>query len=73
MRIYVLQEYNAGMTVCISEDIGMIRSQICSKKYFDPKRETYPILSMWENGKEVWKIEGSEVLKRIAKEMRENV
>ena len=31
MRIYVLQEYNAGMTVCISEDIGMIRSQICSK------------------------------------------
>lgn len=27
MKIYVLEEYNTGRTVCISDDINMIRNK----------------------------------------------
>ena len=68
MKIYVLEEYNTGRTACISEDINMIRKQMRNKDFFDPEYNDYPILKIWENGVEVEKVEGVDVLKRIAKE-----
>lgn len=52
MKIYVLEEYNTGRTACISEDINMIRKQMCNKDFFDPEYNDYPILKIWENGVE---------------------
>lgn len=69
MKIYVLEEYNTERTVCISEDIKTIGKQICNKDFFNPE-DNYPILKIWENGIEVEKIEGVNVLKRIAKELQ---
>lgn len=68
MKIYVLEEYNTGRTACISEDINMIRNKMCDKSYFDPRYNDYPILTIWENGNSIEKIEGGNVLKKIAKE-----
>ena len=69
MKIYILEEYNTGRTACISEDINIIRKQMCNKDFFNPEYDDYPILTIWENGIEVEKIEGGDVLKKIAKEL----
>lgn len=37
MKIYVLEEYNTGRTACISEDINIIRKQMCNKDFFNPE------------------------------------
>ena len=68
-NIYILEEYNTGRTACISEDINIIRKQMRNKDFFNPEYNDYPILTIWENGIEVEKIEGGDVLKRIAKEL----
>lgn len=72
MKIYVLEEYNTGRTACISEDINIIRKQMCNKDFFDPEYNDYPILKIWENGVETEKVEGGDVLKRIAMELGNN-
>ena len=54
---------------CISEDINMIRKKMCDKTYFDPQYNDYPILTIWENGDSIEKIEGGNVLKKIAEEI----
>ena len=72
MKIYILEEYNTGRTACISEDINMIRKQMCNKDFFNPEYNDYPILKIWENGVEIEKVEGGDVLKRIAMELRNN-
>lgn len=69
MKIYVLEEYNTGRTACISEDLHMIRKQLCNKDFFNPKYNDYPILKIWEDGVEIEKIEGNDVLKRLASEI----
>lgn len=69
MKIYILEEYNTGRTACVSEDIVTIRKQMCNKEFFNPEFNDYPILTIWENGKQIEKVEGGEVLKRIAKEL----
>ena len=69
MKIYVLEEYNTGRVACISEDINMIRKKMCDKTYFDPQYNDYPILTIWENGDSIEKIEGGNVLKKIAEEI----
>ena len=61
MKIYVLEEYNTGRVACISEDINMIRKKMCDKTYFDPQYNDYPILTIWENGDSIEKIEGGNV------------
>ena len=68
MKIYILKEYSTQRIACVSEDIKLIRKTLCDKKYFDGEYD-YPILSIFENGGEIEKVEGSEVLKRIAKEI----
>lgn len=69
MKIYVLEEYNTWRTACISEDINMIRKKMCNKSYFDPQYNNYPILTILENGYSIEKIEGGNVLKKIAEEI----
>lgn len=69
MKIYVLEEYNTGRTACISEDINMIRKKMCDKTYFDSQYNDYQILTIWENGDSIEKIEGCNVLKKIAEEI----
>ena len=69
MKIYVLEEYNTGRVACISEDINMIRKKMRDKTYFDPQYNDYPILTIWENGDSIEKIEGGNVLKKIAEEI----
>lgn len=69
MKIYMLKEYNTQRIACISEDIELIRKTMCDRKYFDPKYNDYPLLSIFENGGEIERVEGGEVLKRIAKEI----
>ena len=72
MKIYILEEYNTGRTACISEDINMIRKQMCNKDFFNLEYNDYPILKIWKNGVEIEKVEGGDVLKRIAMELRNN-
>ena len=69
MKIYVLEEYNTGRTACISEDINMIRNKMCDKSYFNPRYDNYPILTICENGNNIEKIEGGNVLRKIAEEI----
>ena len=69
MKIYVLEEYNTGRTACISEDINMIRKKMCDKTYFDQQYNDFPFLTIWENGDSIEKIEGGNVLKKIAEEI----
>lgn len=47
----------------------MIRKKMCDKTYFDPQYNDYPILTIWENGDSIEKIEGGNVLKKIAEEI----
>lgn len=42
---------------------------MCNKEFFNPEYNDYPILKIWENGIELEKFEGGDVLKRIAKEL----
>lgn len=69
MKIYVLEEYNTGRTACISENANIVRKQMCNKDFFSPEYNDFPILTIWENGIQIEKIEGGAVLKRIAKEI----
>ena len=69
MKIFVLEEYNTQRTVCISEDILLIRKAMCNKEYFSTEYNDYPILTIWENGKQIDKIEGMNVLRRISDEI----
>lgn len=69
MKIFVLEEYNTQRTVCISEDILLIRKAMCNKEYFSTEYNDYPILTIWENGKQIDKIEGMNVLRRISDEV----
>lgn len=69
MKIYILEEYNTGRTACISEDINIIRKQMCNKDFFNPEYNDYPILIIWENGVQIEQIEGNDVLKKITKEL----
>nr|DAQ99836.1 MAG TPA: hypothetical protein [Caudoviricetes sp.] len=69
MKIYVLEEYNTGRTACISENINIVRKQMCNKEFFSPEYNDYPILIIWENGVQIERIEGNDVLKKIAAEM----
>lgn len=69
MKIYVLEEYNTGRTACISENVNIVRKQMCNKDFFSPEYNDFPILTIWENGIQIEKIEGEAVLKRIAKEI----
>lgn len=69
MKIYVLEEYNTGRIACISENIHTIKKQMCNKEFFAPEYNDYPILTIWENGIRIKKVEGGDVLKKIAKEI----
>lgn len=69
MKIYVLEEYNTGRTACISENVNIVRKQMCNKEFSSPEYNDFPILTIWENGIQIEKIEGGAVLKRIAKEI----
>lgn len=69
MKIYVLEEYNTGRTACISENVNIVRKQMYNKEFFSPEYNDFPILTIWENGIQIEKIEGGAVLKRIAKEI----
>lgn len=72
-RIYVLSETNnAKKTVCISEDISMIRQCICNKDFFNPERYDHPSLEIWEDGKLIESVDGGTVLMAIARELRQN-
>lgn len=72
-RIYVLSEINnAKKTVCISENIVMIRQCICNKEFFNPERYDHPLLEVWEDGKLVESVDGGTVLMVIARELRQN-
>lgn len=42
---------------------------MCNKDFFSPEYNDFPILTIWENGLQIEKIEGGAVLKRIAKEI----
>ena len=66
MKIYVLlkQGYEGSETVCVSEDINIIRTSICED--FDAK-EDYPELEIWEDGKMINGTTGSDVLKKYQK------
>lgn len=69
MKIYVLlkQGYEGSETACVSEDINKIRVSICED--FDPN-EDYPELEIWKNGEQIYQTSGSDVLKKIAEEMK---
>lgn len=69
MSTEVDEEYNTGRTACISENIHIVRKQMCNKEFFSPEYNDFPILTIWENGIQIEKIEGGAVLKRIAKEI----
>lgn len=69
MKIYVLEEYNTERTACISENVNIVRKQMCNKEFFSPEYNDFPILTIWENGIQIEKIEGGAVLRRIAKEI----
>ena len=72
-RIYVLSETNnAKKTVCISEDIVMIRQCICNKEFFNPEKYDHPSLEIWEEGKLIESVDGVTVLMVIARELRQN-
>lgn len=68
MKIYVLlkQGYEGNETVCVSENINKIRTSICED--FDTE-EDYPELEIWKDGKMIYSITGSDVLKKIAAEI----
>lgn len=72
MKIYVLLKQGQGhegiKTICVSEDINKIRTSIC--KDFDAN-EDYPGLEIWEDGKHIYYTSGSDVLKKVAKEINE--
>lgn len=69
MSTEVDEEYNTGRTACISENVNIVRKQMCNKEFFSPEYNDFPILTIWENGIQIEKIEGGAVLKRIAKEI----
>ena len=68
MKIYVLKEYGTQRLACISEDVQLIKKTLCDKKYFDGEYD-YPMLSIFENGGEIERVEGCEVLNHIAREI----
>lgn len=69
MKIYVLlkQKGEGSETICISEDINNIRTSICRDFYAD---KDYPELEIWRDGMLIYQTSGSDVLKKIADEMK---
>lgn len=69
MKIYVLltRAYDWNKTVCVSEDVNKIRKSICEE--LDAMCD-YPVLEIWENGKTISIVTGSDVLKKVADEMK---
>ena len=57
------------MTKVTSLSRQLIKKQMCNKEFFSPEYNDYPILIIWENGVQIEKAEGSNVLKKIATEM----
>lgn len=47
----------------------MIRKKMCDNHYFDPQYNDYPILTIWENGSNIKRVEGGDVLRKIAEEI----
>lgn len=70
MKIYALlkQHYEGSETVSVSEDIHQIRQSICED--LDP-REDYPELEIWENGIQIYRTTGSDVLKKVVGELNQ--
>lgn len=68
MKIYILsnENYDRNGTVCVSEDINMIRTSICED--FNIQHD-YPRLEIWENGKKISETTGNDVLRKVADEM----
>lgn len=66
MKIYVLlrQKYEGSDTVCVSENINKIRTNICE--------DFYPEFEIWEDGEMIYQTSGDDVLKAISKEMYRN-
>lgn len=67
MKIYILEEYNTERTVCVSENINMIRHQLHNEEFFSPEYNDYPILKIWENGVEIKKLEGMDLIATLEK------
>ena len=69
MKIYVLlrQNYEGSDTVCVSENINEIRTNIC-----EICKDFYPEFEIWENGEIIYQTSGSDVLQAISKEMSWN-
>ncbi len=72
MKIYVLEEYNTDRIVCISENILLIKKQLCNKEYFNTVYQDYPIMSVWDNGIQIEKFEGMDVLRKVAEIINNN-
>lgn len=72
MKIYVLKEYNTDRIVCISENILLIKKQLCNKEYFSTEYSDYPIMSVWDNGIQIEKFEGMDVLRKVAEVINNN-
>ena len=72
MKIYVLEEYNTDRIVCISENILLIKKQLCNKEYFNTVYQDYPIMSVWYNGIQIEKFEGMDVLRKVAEIINNN-
>ena len=68
MKIYVLltQSFDWNKTVCVSEDVNKIRKSICEE--LDAMND-YPVLEIWENGKQIDCVVGNNVLKKVANEI----
>ena len=72
MKIYVLEEHNTDRIVSISEDILLIKKQLCNKEYFSTEYLDYPIMSVWDNGIQIEKFEGMDVLRKVAEIINNN-
>lgn len=70
MKIYVLlkQRYNdVYEAVCVSGNVNDVRKSIC--KDLSPT-DDYPKFEIWEDGRKISEIEGNDVLKAVADELK---
>lgn len=68
IKIYALskKDYEGYETVCISENVNKIRTSICEEFNLD---EDYQ-LEIWKSGEMIDRVSGSDVLRKIAAEMK---
>lgn len=64
-RIYVLQEDCTKRTLCVSEDITLIKECLRTEKRFYLPFSWYPVLSIWENGKLYNTVSGGRVYREL--------